>query len=345
MENDFNALVHRFEPAEIFYKELAEKKAAGGETYKNYLESLDKTELKAQGLAVPDLFPPYRRFPEYKAIFPENGDIAVWKHSRYTPVYMHSHEYFEIICVTEGEAVNRFEGGEPMRMAPGDILILPDGTMHELSVMSDDGIVINIMLKKSTFRYVFFDVLSSDDLLSRFFQDALYGESGMPYLYFRTGNDRGVRKCIEGAFLEYYNHRRYYEKVTKSQINCLFALLLRSREQYFIAGGEQRKLELYEYIRRHFMDMTLESAAEDFGYSSAYFSRYVHKITGKTYSELVTEYRMETAMRLLRTTSLPVRQVSEITGYGSEEHFTRQFRKMNGMTPSGYRKSYKDSKM
>lgn len=287
METDFRALAHRFEPAELFYKELAEKQAAGGEEYKLYLESLSKDDLIRQGLVVPDLFPPYRRYPEYRSIFPENGDIAVWKHSRYTPVYMHTHEYFEIICVMEGTAVNRFEDGEPMEMVPGDILILPDGTVHELSVMSDDGIVINIML----------------------------------------------------AFLEYYNHRKYYEKVTKSQVNCLFAYLLRGREHYMIAGGEQKKLELYEYIRKHFIDVTLESAAADFGYSSAYFSRYCRKITGRTFSDIVIELRLEAAMRLLRTTALPVSQISEITGYGSEEHFIRQFRKYKGMTPSGYRKN------
>lgn len=338
MENNFNELVHRYEPAEIFYKDLAEKKSEGGEIYRRYLETLDAEELKRKGLVVPDLFPPFKKYPEYRAIFPENNDIAVWKHSRYTPVYMHSHEYFEIICVTEGEVYNRFEGGEPMPMAAGDILILPDGIRHELSVMNDDGIVINIMIKKSTFKYVFFDVISSDDLLSRFFQDALYGESGMPYLYFRTGCDPNVRKCIEDAFLEYYNHRKYYEKVTKSQVNCLFAYLLRSRESYLIAGGEHKELEIYEYIRRHFMDMSLESAAKDFGYSSAYFSRYIRKITGRTYSDLVTEYRMETAVRLLRTTALSVSQISEITGYGSEEHFIRQFKKLNGKTPAAYRK-------
>ncbi len=338
METDFKSLVHRFESAELFYKELEKRKEEGGESYRAFLDSLDVEELRRQGLVVPDLFPPLRRFPEYRAIFPENADIAVWKHSRYTPVYMHTHEYFEIICVMEGEAVNRFDGGEPMRMVPGDICILPDGAVHELSVMNDEGIVINIMLKKSTFRYVFFDVLSSDDLLSRFFQDALYGNAGVSYLFFRTGADPDVKKCIEGMFLEYYNHRKYHEKVTKSQVICLFAYLLRGREQYLIAGGEHKKLELYEYIRKHYMDMTLESAAADFGYSSAYFSRYVRKITGRTFSDIVIELRLEAAMRLLRTTGLPVSQISEITGYGSEEHFIRQFRKYKGMTPSAYRR-------
>ncbi len=337
METDFEALVHRFEPAELFYKELTEKKAVGGEIYREYLKSLDREQLERDGLVVPDILPPTRRFPEYRSIFPENADIAIWKHSRYTPVFMHTHDYFEIICVVEGEAVNRFEGGEPQKMVPGDVCILPDGTVHELSVMSDEGIVLNIMLKKSTFRYVFFDVLSSDDLFSRFFHDALYGESGTPYLYFRAGSDPDVANCIKSMFLEYYNHRKYHEKVTKGQVICLFAYLLRGREQYLLAGGEQKKLELLEYIRKHFLDVTLESAAADFGYSSAYFSRYVRKLTGRTFSETVIELRMEAAMRLLRTTSLPVNQVSEITGYRSEEHFTRQFKKMNGMTPSAYR--------
>lgn len=343
MENNFHELVHRWEKHEQFYKILYEKKQLGPDEYQKFLIGLKQDELRTEGICVPDLFEPFTKFGEICPIFNLDVDIAVWKHSRYTPPYLHSHDYFEIVCVMEGKAVHRIDEKIVMEMTAGDICILPDRTKHSLEVMEDNGIVINVMLKKSTFRYTFFDVLSADNMLSKFFQDALYGDIHTAYLYFKTGSDTEIQSCIEKLFLEYYNHCKYFDKVLKSQIICFFTYLLRGYEQYFVPGDNRLELEIFKYLKDNFMDATLEAAAKYFNYSPAYFSRMIRKFTGQTFSELMTEYRMNMACRLLRESNMQVGQICEIVGYSNLEHFNRQFKKMFQKSPTQYRKELKNA--
>lgn len=343
MEHNFNELVHRWEKHELFYKTLYEKKQAGTEEYEGFLKGLNQKELKDEGLCVPDLFEPFTKFGEICPIFVLDTDIAVWKHSRFTPPYLHSHDYFEIVCVMEGEAIHRIDEKTVIEMKAGDICILPDRIKHSVEVMDENGIIINIMLKKSTFRYSFFDVLSSDNMLSHFYQDALYGDIRTDYLYFRTEDDYEIRLCIEKLFLEYYNHRKYYDKVLKSYVICLFTYLLRGYEQYFTPGDNRLELEIFKYLKKNFMDATLESAARHFNYSPAYFSRMIRRITGQTFSELMKRYRMDMACRLLRESDLQVSKIYEIVGYNNLEHFNRQFKKMFQKSPTQYRKEQKNA--
>ena len=339
MEYKFEELIHRWEEHELFYRDLYMKKQGDPAAYQEYLKSLDVKDLQNRGLTVPELFAPFSVFGEYSIIFPLAADLSVWKHSRYTPSYYHSHEYIEVVCVMEGRAVNRFSETESYEMVPGDIIILPDGTRHALEVFSDDGIVLNIMLKKSTFETAFFDILSNDNLLSNFFQGVLRGENRTPYLYFSCGGDPEIRKCIERMFLEYYCHRHYYEMIEKSLVICLFSLLLRDADKYLTQGEKDIRYRIYQYLHKSFVNTSLEEAANAFGYRPAYFSRLVRRETGRSFTELLTAYRMQMACRLLLESNIPIYQISEIVGYQSLEHFNRTFKAQKGMPPSEFRKT------
>jgi AraC-like DNA-binding protein len=49
---------------------------------------------------------------------------------------------------------------------------------------------------------------------------------------------------------------------------------------------------------------------------------------------------MEHAKELLRTTALPIQDISERTGYQHQMSFIRAFKKTVGTTPGEYRKTY-----
>ncbi|MCC7300545.1 MAG: helix-turn-helix transcriptional regulator [Verrucomicrobia bacterium] len=51
----------------------------------------------------------------------------------------------------------------------------------------------------------------------------------------------------------------------------------------------------------------------------------------------IQNYRLNRAMSLLRTTTLPVGDVAEESGFGSPQAFSRIFRKETGLTPRNYR--------
>lgn len=341
MEQAFEVLAHRWEENEIFYKALYEAKRQGPDVYAQFLARQNPAELQKSGLYVPELAPRSTKFPESVPIFRSNLDIAVWKHSRYTPFFFHQHEYFEILYVMEGAARHQVDEDEAFEISPGDVCILPDTTTHALEAMSDDCIIINIMLKKSTFQDTFRDILSADNMISQFFQNALFGSSHARYLFFRTGENPEIRRCVKNLFVENYNRKIHYDRILKSEIVCFFVYLLRRYEQYFVPGKHSLDLEILKYLQHSTADITLESAAQHFNYNPAYFSRLVHKLTGRSFSNLLKQHRMEIACQFLRESSLPIGQIYTLAGYSTLAHFNRSFKKMYNQTPTQYRNAHK----
>lgn len=61
-------------------------------------------------------------------------------------------------------------------------------------------------------------------------------------------------------------------------------------------------------------------------------------------SQFLINTRMNKATDLLRTTSLPVKEIAFAVGYANEVHFFKSFNKHFGMSPGAFRKSHSKSK-
>ena len=95
------------------------------------------------------------------------------------------------------------------------------------------------------------------------------------------------------------------------------------------------------YITEHCeeAELSLTEVAEYVGLNEKYFTNRFTKETGENFSSYVTALRMQKAKELLKTTSFKIYEISEMVGYRNVEHFNRVFKKMNGITPAGYRKT------
>ncbi|UVH51727.1 helix-turn-helix transcriptional regulator [Pseudomonas sp. CBSPBW29] len=95
------------------------------------------------------------------------------------------------------------------------------------------------------------------------------------------------------------------------------------------------------YIRQHEHRPTLtlkEAAAEAF-LSPNYLTHLLKKETGKTFSQLVLDRRMQLARSLLLAQHSTIGQVALACGFVDEAYFSRRFRKMHGMAPGQYRRT------
>ena len=82
---------------------------------------------------------------------------------------------------------------------------------------------------------------------------------------------------------------------------------------------------------------SLSALARRYSYSTTYLSELIHERCGMTFTELVTEQRMERAAMLLRATQLPVREVARQVGYAGTSNFYKAFRARFGCGPAEYR--------
>ena len=68
-----------------------------------------------------------------------------------------------------------------------------------------------------------------------------------------------------------------------------------------------------------------------------YLAHLLKKETGKTFTDLVTERRMEKAQELLAHTTLRIAEVAEAVGFEDEAYFARRFRQCLKIAPREYR--------
>lgn len=99
--------------------------------------------------------------------------------------------------------------------------------------------------------------------------------------------------------------------------------------------------EVFEYIEANYdQGITLCDVAVAVGYSSAYLTNRVAKITGETVNGWIVKRRMVAARSLLQETDQTIEQVASALGYQNACHFSRQFRQHHGVPPQTWRKEH-----
>ena len=96
-----------------------------------------------------------------------------------------------------------------------------------------------------------------------------------------------------------------------------------------------------DYIAENYAQkIGLDEIAEMLQMNSSYFSTLFKKETGRNFQNYLTEYRIEKAKELLRTTNETMMSVAEQVGYQDTRYFSQCFVKVVGVKPSLYRKMY-----
>ena len=94
-----------------------------------------------------------------------------------------------------------------------------------------------------------------------------------------------------------------------------------------------------ENIREYYnQGITLEEIAEKLHVTEEYLSSQFRKETGRTFSEIIRNYRIEHVKELLTTTHFKLNQIAELVGYADPKYMSRVFKEETGMLPLEYRK-------
>lgn len=99
---------------------------------------------------------------------------------------------------------------------------------------------------------------------------------------------------------------------------------------------------IYHYVAENFQNqITLEEISSEVNLTPPSFSRYFKKQTGKTFTQFVNEVRLVHASKLLAEKPIPISEVCFESGFNNFSHFTKQFKKFSGQSPSDYRNELK----
>ncbi|CAN5775534.1 hypothetical protein BH24BAC1_BH24BAC1_25720 [soil metagenome] len=112
--------------------------------------------------------------------------------------------------------------------------------------------------------------------------------------------------------------------------------------------GEPKKIpawarELQETIQDQIdtnLSLTLKEVAEGLQVHPAYVSREFSKyFNNLSFGEYIRKLRIEKAIQLLDNPNHSLSEISYLTGFSDQSHFTRIFKKHTGQNPSDYRKN------
>ncbi|MFS0873282.1 helix-turn-helix domain-containing protein [Paenibacillus xylanilyticus] len=94
------------------------------------------------------------------------------------------------------------------------------------------------------------------------------------------------------------------------------------------------------YVREHLSgELTLDHVSEQVFISPKYLSKIFKEETGITYSEYVTNQRMERARELIAQREFTIEQVASTVGYRTPAYFIKKFKEIHGCTPKNFMRS------
>lgn len=272
---------------------------------------------------------------------PEGTNIRVMKHNRYTPLYKHKHDFFEMICILEGQAEN-IVNNKSLKMKRGDICIIAPGVKHAIGLFNDDSILINILIRKSSFKENFIGQLPEESALSEFFTKVFYSEEKNSYILFRTDEDEMLNQLVDYLVWEGLNETEYSNNIMENLLKSIFYYLIKNHgdstelSQNLYTSSED-VIAILNYMQKHYATINLDILAQEFDFSNSHLSRLIKKHTGQTFAKILQDIKMNKSLNLLENSKLTIKEVSQMVGYESVEYFTRIFKELYGQTPSRYR--------
>lgn len=242
------------------------------------------------------------------------------------PNKIHHHNLFEIYFITSGTC-NYFINNRTYSLIPGDIILIPDGVIHNTEY---DGSHYSRRLINCSRSFI-----PSSVLLSL---------KNIGYLYRNKDIYDEVLHIYEKIEYEYTHMDEMSEDILRCYTNMLFFLIARNENTFDKSSAGNLYIEkCTSYIQKNFAgSINLSMLAKMCAVSPEYLSRTFKKETGMGFCEYVNILRLQKAEQMIKAS--PYMSITEIAarcGFDDSNYFSFKFKKYYGITPKKMQLSYK----
>lgn len=254
--------------------------------------------------------------------------------------YLHSHTEYEVHYFHGGRC-EYFVEGESMELVPGDLIIVNGISRHgslmkeacSRSMVRFDGAYVLSLLQQE----------DSIDLLKPFRESSFY----------RWSLSESERRDAEDILLRISRFHGQPGLVCFHRLRTAFQDLLLFIYDCWAEGPggsadandlkATRVHQLIRYIETNYMnDLTLDQLADHLFINKFYLVKLFKEATGLTIFEYVNKYRINKAKLLfLMDKDRSVTDVCYEVGFHQPAHFSRNFKRIVGVTPEHFRKLFK----
>ena len=263
--------------------------------------------------------------------------ITLRPHTRFIHFPEHCHDYVEVVYMCSGTTTH-IVNGRNIRLQQGQLLFLSQSARQEILRAEENDIAVNFVVLPEFFQEALSIIGEEATPLRRFLLDCLFGQnSGPGYLLFQVSDDVPIQNLVENLILSLMYDTPNRRKVSQMTMTLLFLQLLGHTDKLAWDSQEETILRVLRYVDEHYVDGSLHEAAALLHSDVSSLSREIRRKSGKTYTELVQEKRLNQAAFLLRTTDRKVEDIALAVGYENISYFHRIFRKEYNVSPRQFR--------
>ena len=254
-------------------------------------------------------------------------------------VPIHWHNDLEINLIREGEAVFQVYQ-KSYRVRTGEGFLLNRNVPHSCSSPGNEHVRYSTILVRPDFLYGDF----GSDVERKCFQPFLQN-SAIPCIHL-TGFDENGKEILQklNQVEEAFDRKRFcYELKIKGLLCEAFAKILYGHRQEltkFVPANlqELERLEkMLNYLNMYFTDViSLQDLADQVHLSREVCCRLFKKMTGKTITGYLEEYRVNKSFSLVQSGQYSMTQITEMVGFSNPSRFASAFRKRFGCNPGEY---------
>ena len=266
-----------------------------------------------------------------------DGKLITFRpHTRFIHFPEHCHDYVEVVYMCSGTTTH-IVNGKTIRLQQGELLFLSQSALQEILRAEENDIAVNFVVLPEFFQEALSIIGEEATPLRRFLLDCLFEQnSGPGYLLFQVSDNIPIQNLVENLIFSLLYDTPNRRKVSQMTMTLLFLQLLGHTDK-LVWDSQEEILQVLRYVDEHYVDGSLHEAAALLHSDVSSLSREIRRKSGKTYTELVQEKRLNQAAFLLRTTDRKVEDIALAVGYENISYFHRIFRKEYGVSPRQFR--------
>lgn len=249
---------------------------------------------------------------------------------------LHRHDAWELLYVIHG-CGNRTVGDAVQPFTAGDLVLIPPSMTHQWAFAPDSGDENgHIHYLMAAFSHTFVEQCQKTfpELRNRLV-DIFFPVNALQFGVesARVLGSRLMQMCGEDELGRLCEMLRLLSDIFTTSDHTL------AGRPVHIERNVQRMQQICTYVMRHYAHpITLNDISIEIGMNRSAFCTCFKHFNGMTFLQFLTEYRINTACELLKSSSKQISEICYLVGFNDLPHFVRVFKHKTGVTPSYYRK-------
>lgn len=263
-----------------------------------------------------------------------SANVLTVRQYRDIEIEEHFHKNYEIVYVLEGSATVRVEDNV-FEMKAGDALAVNSYQSHSMAV-DGEGLLW---------------VITFSPICVKSFCLMMEGlDTEAKPFPLSSGTEALIRQRMIGTDSRLHGHFQEIPQGEELSVKaCLYALCddwMKHMEVRRV-NGEKTAITcaVMQYIAENFKkDISLSSAARELSYSYHYLSKVFNYGMENSFKAMLNRTRAEYALQLLEESDAPVTEISHESGFQSQRTFNRVFIECFKISPTQYRKRFREQR-